>query len=89
MPVRCYARRRDNWTFSAPGIGVAGFVLSILGVPAVGIVLSWVGYAQASREGRRTGLCLAGIIIGFAWRVVLLGLFIVFYVIASRYGSPY
>jgi len=89
QPTMVYVMPGNPASLGAPGIGVAGFVLSILGVPAVGIVLSWVGYAQASREGRRTGLCLAGIIIGFAWLVVLLGLFIVFYVIASRYGSPY
>jgi hypothetical protein len=72
----------------APGIGVAGFVLSLLGASPIGIVLSWVGYAQAKREGRQSGLCLAGII-GFAWLVVGVGLFVVLYVIASRVGSSY
>lgn len=51
----------------APGIGVAGFVLSLLGISLIGIILSWIGYAKAKREGRPRGLCLAGIIIGFAW----------------------
>ena len=50
-----------------PGIGVAGFVLSLLGISLIGIILSWIGYAKAKREGRPRGLCLAGIIIGFAW----------------------
>jgi multisubunit Na+/H+ antiporter MnhB subunit len=50
-----------------PGIGIAGFVLSILGFSIIGLVLSWVGYAQAKREGRPSGLCLAGIIIGAVW----------------------
>jgi predicted amidophosphoribosyltransferase len=48
----------------APGVGIAGFVLSLLGVSLLGLILSWVGYAQAKREGRPTGLCVAGIIIG-------------------------
>ncbi len=53
----------------SPGIGVAGFVLVIVGlfvplVGLVGLILSIVGYAQAKREGLSTGLSLAGIIIG-------------------------
>ena len=54
-----------------PGIGIAGFVLSLLGISLIGVILSWIGYAQAKREGRPRGLCLAGIIIGFALPVVL------------------
>ena len=54
----------------APGIGVAGFVLSLLGISLIGIILSWIGYAKAKREGRPRGLCLAGIIIGFAWLAI-------------------
>lgn len=54
---------------TAPGIGVAGFILAVLGVFTsgvtclVGLPLSVVGYVQARREGRPSGLCLAGIII--------------------------
>lgn len=76
-------------SLGAPGIGVAGFVLSLLGVSLVGIVLSWVGYAQAKREGRRSGLCLAGIIVGFAWLAVSIGLYVVLFVVASGSGSLY
>lgn len=49
----------------APGIGVAGFVLSLLGFSVIGLILAWAGYAQAKREGRPTGLCVAGIVLGF------------------------
>lgn len=54
----------------APGIGVAGFVCVLVGlfVPLVGIVglvLSIVGYRQAKREDRPSGLALAGMVIGF------------------------
>lgn len=64
----------------APGIGIAGFVLSLLGISVIGIVLSWVGYEQAKRESRPTGLCLAGIIVGAVW-LALAGLaFLLFYV---------
>ena len=47
-----------------PGIGIAGFVLSLLGVSLIGLILSWIGYREAKREGRPSGLSLAGIIIG-------------------------
>ena len=57
-------------SLGAPGIGVAGFVLSLLGISLIGIILSWIGYAKAKREGRPRGLCLAGIIIGFAWLAI-------------------
>jgi len=43
-----------------------------LGSRVVGIVLSWVGFAQAKREGRPSGLCLAGILIGLAWVLVVI-----------------
>jgi hypothetical protein len=53
----------------SPGVGVAGFVLVLVGlvVPFVGLIgfiLSIVGYRQARREGLSTGLSLAGMIIG-------------------------
>ena len=55
---------------SAPGIGVAGFVLSLLGISLPGLILSWVGYAKAKREGLPSGLCIAGIIIGAVGLVI-------------------
>jgi type II secretory pathway pseudopilin PulG len=56
-------------SLGAPGIGVAGFVCVLVGllVPLVGIVglvLSILGYRQATREDRSRGLALAGMIIG-------------------------
>ena len=55
----------------APGIGIAGFVLSLLGFSVPGLVLSWVGYAKATRESRPSGLCLAGIILGLIGTVIV------------------
>jgi len=56
---------------SAPGIAIAGFVMVMVGltillwfVGLAGFILSWVGYAKAKREGRPTGLALAGTIVG-------------------------
>jgi multisubunit Na+/H+ antiporter MnhB subunit len=60
-----------------PGVGVAGFILSLLGFSLLGIILSWVGLRQARREGRPTGLCVAGIIIGFVWLAISIILIIV------------
>jgi len=53
----------------SPGIGVAGFILVIVGliVPFVGLagfIMSIIGYRRAKREGLSTGLSLAGTIIG-------------------------
>ncbi len=49
---------------------MAGFVLSLLGFTIIGIILSWIGFAQAQREDRPSGLCLAGIVVGFVWIAV-------------------
>ena len=64
-------------SLGAPGVGVAGFVLSLLGFSILGIILSWVGLSQAKREGRPTGLCVAGIVIGFVWLAISIILVIV------------
>ncbi len=67
----------------SPGIGVAGFVLVIVGlfvplVGLVGLILSIFGYTQAKREGLSTGLSLAGIIIGAIATVIGLIILLVF-----------
>lgn len=64
-------------SLGAPGVGIAGFVLSLLGFSILGIILSWVGLSQAKREGRPTGLCVAGIVIGFVWLAISIILVIV------------
>ncbi len=54
------------------GLSIAGFIVSLgslflglFGITGlVGIVLSAVGRSQASRDGGKTGLATAGIIIG-------------------------
>lgn len=73
-------------SLGASGIGVAGFVLSLLGVSLIGLILSWVGLAQANREGRPTGLCVAGIIIGILG--MILGV-VVFIAINATPSSTY
>lgn len=57
-------------SLGTPGIGIAGFIVSLLGFSLIGIILSWIGYSQAKREGRPKGLCVAGIVIGFVWLVI-------------------
>ena len=52
-----------------PGIGVAGFVCSLVGFPVpflglLGLILSIVGRRRAKREGMLRGLSTAGIVIG-------------------------
>jgi len=64
------AGQRAPSSLGAPGIGVAGFVLSLLGVALLGLILSWAGLAKARRENRPTGLCVAGIVIGAAWMAI-------------------
>jgi hypothetical protein len=64
------AGQRAPSGLGAPGIGVAGFVLSLLGVALLGLIFSWTGLAKARRENRPTGLCVAGIVIGAAWMVI-------------------
>lgn len=53
----------------APNIGVAGFVLAVVGIflpplGVVGLVLAVLGYAQAKRSNLPSRLCLAGVILG-------------------------
>jgi hypothetical protein len=75
----------------APGIGIAGFVLVLVGlfVPLVGIlgfILSWVGYAQAKREDRPSGLALAGTILGAV--AILIGILILVFVLGIGSSAP-
>lgn len=70
----------------SPGIGVAGFILVIVGlivpfVGLVGLILSIVGYRQAKREGLSTGLSLAGTIIGAI--ATILGILILLFVLGT------
>lgn len=73
---------RGTGPAGAPGIGIAGFICSLLGillgVLLIGLVLSWVGHRQAVRGGRPTSLCMAGVIIGVvgmllggAWAIMM------------------
>jgi hypothetical protein len=71
----------------SPGVGVAGFILVIVGliVPFVGLVgfiMSIFGYRQAKREGLSTGLSLAGIIIGAI--ATILGILILLLIVSIR-----
>ena len=72
-----------------PGVGIAGFVLSLLGASLLGLILSWVGYAQAKREGRPTGLCVAGIVIGAVGLVATVIITIVIFSAATSAPSVY
>ena len=57
---------------TANGLSIAGFVISLVGAfvalygitGLVGLTLSAVGRSQAVREGGKTGLATAGIVLG-------------------------
>ena len=54
------------------GLGIAGFVLSMLGaLSPLGLVFSIVAFVKARRAERKNGLALAGIVIGTLGTVVL------------------
>ena len=77
---------------SSPGEGVAGFVLVLIGlfVPLlglIGLILSWVGYARARREGLATGLSLAGVIIGMVATVLGVIVFLLLVGVIAVSGS--
>ena len=69
-----------------PGIGIAGFIVSLLGFSLIGIILSWIGYSQAKREGRPKGLCVAGIVIGFVW--LLIAVVVVLFMVVFAASFP-
>ena len=59
----------DDSRARAPSIGVAGFVLAIVGlflplVAIAGLVLATLGAAKAKAEGLPSRLCWAGVVIG-------------------------
>lgn len=64
---------RDEPQKGANGLSIAGFVVSLVSLfmlslygisGTIGLILSAVGRSQAVREGRKTGLATAGIILG-------------------------
>lgn len=75
-----------------PGVGLAGFILAILGIATagvtclVGLPLSCAGYWQAKREGRPVGLCVAGIVMSAIGVVVVIS--IVILVIVALLALP-
>jgi hypothetical protein len=71
----------------APAIGIAGFVLSIIGLAlpplgVAGLVLAHLGLREARRFSLPRRLCLAGVIIGILACVVWLAMLIE-YLLAS------
>ena len=75
----------------SPGVGVAGFVLVLIGlfVPILGLVgfiMSIIGYQQAKRDGLPTGLSLAGVIIGAIATVTGIIVAIVFLAVIGASG---
>lgn len=76
----------------SPRLGIAGFVLAIFGllvpfVGPVGFVLSIVGYRRAKRAGCRTGLSLAGVVLGAAG-TILTGWLVVFFTLGLLGYGP-
>ncbi|WP_159616541.1 DUF4190 domain-containing protein [Arthrobacter zhaoguopingii] len=62
--------RREERTNPGRSLGIAGFVLSILGpLSVIGLILSIIAFLQSRRAGMRNGFALAGTIIGAALTV--------------------
>ncbi|MBJ2119750.1 DUF4190 domain-containing protein [Arthrobacter sp. MSA 4-2] len=62
--------RREERTNPGRSLGIAGFVLSILGpLSAIGLILSIIAFVQSRKAGMKNGFALAGIIIGAALTV--------------------
>ena len=54
------------------GLGIAGFVLSLLAALApIGLVMSLVSLRQGRRAGYTNGFAVAGVVIGFVWTALL------------------
>jgi len=62
---------------------LVGLFVPLVGL--VGFILSWVGYAQAKREGRPQGLALAGTIIGAV--ATILGVLFIILILAISVGG--
>ena len=72
-----------------PGIGIAGFVCSLVGlfIPGlglIGLILSVIGYSQAKRHSMAKGLSITGIVLGAITMIV--GIF-VFLALLAAIGS--
>ncbi len=59
--------RREERANPGRSLGIAGFVLSILGpLSVIGLILSIIAFVQSRKAGMKNGFALAGIIIGAA-----------------------
>lgn len=71
-------RGPGDGTVPGKGLGIAGFVLSLLGpLTVVGLVLSIVALVQSRRAGRSNGFAVAGIVIGTLGVLVFIALMII------------
>ncbi|WP_188667685.1 DUF4190 domain-containing protein [Tersicoccus solisilvae] len=67
------------------GLGIAGFILSLLGpLTVLGLILSIVALIQSRRAGRPNGFAIAGIVIGALGTLILIGLIIIGAVAAGQ-----
>lgn len=59
------------------GLGIAGFVLSLISVQPLALIFSIIGLVLGKRNGYKTGLAIAGLIISIVSMVVEIIYFIV------------
>ena len=59
------------------GLGIAGFILSLLSVQPLALIFSIIGLAVGKRNGNKTGLAVAGLVISIIYIVVEIIIFIV------------
>lgn len=52
------------------GLGIAGFVLSLLGMQPLALIFSIIGLAVGKRNGYKTGLAVAGLVISIISMVI-------------------
>ena len=52
------------------GLGIAGFILSLVGVQPLALIFSIIGLVVGKRNGNKTGLAIAGLVISIVSMVV-------------------
>ena len=54
------------------GMGIAGFILSLISVQPLGLIFSIIGLVMAKKNGYKKGLAVAGLVISIVYFVIYL-----------------
>ena len=52
------------------GMGIAGFILSLLSIQPLGLIFSIIGLVMAKKNGYKKGLAVAGLVISIIYMVI-------------------